>query len=107
MIDCSSAGNPEMLFHSDHFDSMTDCSASRALLSIIVPCFNEGAAVRLVHDRLVELLGDLSGIDPLRLMRELPLEAGAAACWRAGRPAGASRRTSRGAGAPRRTRTTC
>ena len=63
MIDCSSAGNPEMLFHSDHFDSMTDCSASRALLSIIVPCFNEGAAVRLVHDRLVELLGDLSGID--------------------------------------------
>jgi len=50
--------------------------------------------------------GDLSGIDPLRLMRELPLEAGATACWRAGRPAGASRRTSRGAGAPRRTGTT-
>ncbi len=42
---------------------MTDISATRSLLSVIVPCFNEGASLRQTHDTLAATLGDLPGID--------------------------------------------
>lgn len=42
---------------------MTDDSATRVLLSMIVPCFNEGAGIMRAHKQLMEALGNVPGID--------------------------------------------